>query len=432
MDLLKIDQTTSTTSMHQQGDAYKDSEGHDDTAHRVEISDFNLQANSSNHSKGRQLNHYVDSRDLPSVRLYEKVGNLTEQASAASCVPHFISGCQVEGGPDQMRVPIALSEKLFLSERVVHVYNQSVTLLQAADFLLSARQPSSSDLKSATLPRQGAGSYESQAEALSKDNLTQTYPRVPPQSDAHRQRSKEQQASERSKASCSSEGVWERFNTLLESVSVPGTLNEAAAMGPVLGSDHQGMSEQNLRELSKNKPPPHPRAWFVSLEGKPVGQVRHSVLDLQKCLRRASEINTTSLDSGVDMNEHVAGGSSRRLERERTFVRIATPSDGSRTQRLCSTTDDMDLNSTESTTTATCTPEDPSLRSLLDSAGTGAVPDIPEEEDVGTDLSSAQEDSEARSTPSPHRLRKAKDKRRADRQKSTWLKREERPLMKLS
>ncbi|XP_076118978.1 protein FAM171B-like [Alosa pseudoharengus] len=372
------------------------------------------------------------SRKLPGAhQLYDNIGNVAQQAFTASYAPHFINACQAvrpEGGSDQTRVPVALSEKVFLSERVVHVYNQPVALLQAAELLLSAEQPSSS--MPATLPRPGAG-YEAQAEALSKDNLTQTYPRAPPLSETHRQRSEEQQASEGSKGSRSSARAWGHFNTLLESVSVPGTLNEAAVMGP-LCSDHQGTSEQNLRELSKSKPSPHPRAWFVSLEGKPVAQIRHSVLDLHKCLHKASERKNTSLDSGVDMNEHVAGGGSRKMERERTFVRSTVPSSGGgRTQRLCSANDDVDLTSSESATTTTCTPEDPSLRSLMDGAG-AAVPDIPEEQDGGADTSSAQEDSESRSTPSPRRLRKPKDKRRADRKRSTWLMKEERPLMKLN
>ncbi|XP_041940404.1 protein FAM171B-like isoform X1 [Alosa sapidissima] len=430
MDLFKRDQTTSTNSMYQQQFSFKDSDGYEDTTQKADVSNFNLQTNFSTHSNGRKLNHYVDSRKLPGAhQLYDNIGNVAQQAFTASYAPHYINACQAvrpEGGSDQTRAPVALSEKVLLSERVAHVYHQPVAVLQAAELLLSAEQPSRS--MPATLPRPGAG-CEAQAEGLRKDNLTQTHPRAPPLSETHRQRSEEQQASEGSKGSRSSARAWGHFNTLLESVSVPGTLNEAAVMGP-LCSDHQGTSEQNLRELSKSKPSPHPRAWFVSLEGKPVAQIRHSVLDLHKCLHKASERRNTSLDSGVDMNEHVAGGGSRKMERERTFVRSTAPSSGGgRTQRLCSANDDVDLSSSESATT--CTPEDPSLRSLLDGAG-GAVPDIPEEQDGGADTSSAQEDSESRSTPSPRRLRKPKDKRRADRQRSTWLMKEERPLMKLN
>ena len=421
MDIFKRDQTTSTNSMYQQEVSYKDSVGYEDTTQKADASNLKSQTHFTTNSKGKKLNHYVDSSELPGGLHYENVRNIAQQAFTTSYPPYHVNACQIvnpEGGSDQNRVPVALNEKVFFSERIVQVYNQPVALLQAAEFLLSAEQPSSS--KSATLHRPGTG-YETQAEELSKDNFTQTYPKAPPLSETQRQRSEEQQASEGSKGSRSSVRAWGRFNTLLESVSVPGTLNEAVAMGP-LCSEHQGTSEQNLQELYKNKPSPHPRAWFVSLEGKPVGQVRHSVLNLHRCLHKASDRNNTSLDSGVDMNEHVTG---KRLERERPFVRSTAHS---RTQRLCS--DDLDPSSSESATTATCTPEDPSLRNILDGAS-GAVPNIPEERD-DADTSSAQEDSEARSTPSPRRPRKATDKGRADRQKSTWHMREERPLMKLN
>lgn len=421
MDIFKRDQTTSTNSMYQQEVSYKDSVGYEDTTQKADASNLKSQTHFTTNSKGKKLNHYVDSSELPGGLHYENVRNIAQQAFTTSYPPYYVNACQIvnpEGGSDQNRVPVALNEKVFFSERIVQVYNQPVALLQAAEFLLSAEQPSSS--KSATLHRPGTG-YETQAEELSKDNFTQTYPKAPPLSETQRQRSEEQQASEGSKGSRSSVRAWGRFNTLLESVSVPGTLNEAVAMGP-LCSEHQGTSEQNLQELYKNKPSPHPRAWFVSLEGKPVGQVRHSVLNLHRCLHKASDRNNTSLDSGVDMNEHVTG---KRLERERPFVRSTAHS---RTQRLCS--DDLDPSSSESATTATCTPEDPSLRNILDGAS-GAVPNIPEERD-DADTSSAQEDSEARSTQSPRRPRKATDKGRADRQKSTWHMREERPLMKLN
>ncbi|KAL2081277.1 hypothetical protein ACEWY4_023130 [Coilia grayii] len=423
MDSFKRDQTTSTNSMYQQANvSHKDSISHGDATQKAHVSSVKSQTNVSVNFKGRRLNHYVDSSQLPRVQQYRNAGNAVQQAYTNATQTAWS-----EGGSDRKTVPVALNEKVFFSERIVHVYNQPVGLLQAQDFFVSAKHPSST--KSTTLPRQVTDGG-AQTEELGKDGCTQTHPKsVSPPSESQRERGDKQQESAGSQGSTSSARAWGRFNTLLESVSVPGTLNEAAAaMGP-LASEHQGTSEQDLRGLSKHQPLPHPRAWFVSLEGKPIAQIRHSVLNLHRCLHRASDKTASSLDSGVDMNEHVGGGGGgRRLERERTFVRSSAHS---RTQRLCS--DDMDLSSSESATTATCTPEDPSLRNILDGVG-GAMPhDIPEErDDGGGDTSSAQEDSESRSTPSPRRMRRDRDKSRAERPRSTWHMREERPLMKLN
>ncbi|XP_063068922.1 protein FAM171B-like [Engraulis encrasicolus] len=465
METFKRDQNTSTNSMYQQGATQK-----------AKVS----RSKSKTHSKGRKHNHYVDSHYLPpSVQLYR---NAMQQTSNTSCPPNYNSAPQTawpEEGADQNTVPGALNEKSLFSERIVHVYNQPLGVLQAADLSVSANYPSGSTCAT-SLPRQAAGDG-AQSKTLGRDSYTQTLPEtVSPPSASQGERGQGQgqgQGSSGSQGPSSGARTWGRFNTLLESVSVPGTLSEAAAAGmsPLGGGSEQqqGASEQDLRGVSKKQPLPHARAWFVSLEGRPVTQVRHSIMNLQRCLQRASERNTSSLDSGVDMNEHMAasaggggggGGAGggggvgggvvdggrvgRRLERERTFIRSSAHS--SRTQRLCS--DDMDPpSSSESATTATCTPEDASLRSILDSSSSGGVVggggavmprDIPEErddgEDGGDDTSSAQEDSEARSTPSPRRVRRDRDrdrdrdKSRAERPRSTWHMREERPLMKLN
>ncbi|CAO2596571.1 Protein FAM171B, partial [Lemmus lemmus] len=203
-------------------------------------------------------------------------------------------------------------------------------------------------------------------------------------------------------------------NSLLESVSVPGTLNEAVVMTP-FSSELQGISEQTLLELSKGKPSPHPRAWFVSLDGKPVAQVRHSFIDLKKGKRTQS--NDTSLDSGVDMNEH---HSSRRLEREKTFIKSIH-------QPKILYLEDLDLSSSESGTTV-CSPEDPALRHILD-GGSGVILEHPREESPGR--KSNVEDFEANTSPTKKRGR-APPLVKRDSKTNIWKKREERPLIPIN
>ncbi|KAG7501878.1 hypothetical protein JOB18_009008 [Solea senegalensis] len=320
----------------------------------------------------------------------------------------------------------------FFQDKLVHIYNQPVAIIQAPE-LFSAQEQQLSGCKSATFPRNGL-EYEAHSEPASKDSYTQTLPKVPHH---HSQGASGAQQTDRDgpqpletppQGQGVNPGVWGRYSNLLESsVSVPGTLNEAAGV-EAFGGGHvpgelQGISERTLLELTRGKSSSsHSRAWFVSLEGKPAAQVRHSIIELQSRHRPPSS-NDTSLDSGVDMNEPQQ--SIRETERDRPSVRAALHhhSRGGR----CG--EEQDLSSSESGTTATCTPEDPSLRNILDGSS-GAIPNIPEERD-GMDTSSAQEDSESRGTPPPRRLRKVREKGKTEKRSARHV-REGRPLTKQS
>ncbi|KAJ8403422.1 hypothetical protein AAFF_G00351940 [Aldrovandia affinis] len=412
---LKRDQTTSTNNNGNNDSSFH----HEDRSHPL-ASRNGAQRDDPGSSRHKgNFNIYVEDVGRPSAKLYENLGNAGSECSRSAQPPLYVNSSEVvrpKETLEQKRGQMGLNENMFFPDRLVHIYNQPVAILQAPELFHSPEQLAGS--KSATLPRKGQLVYDPLTEPMSKDSFTQTLPKIPLLSQLQQQASEEQQVLDGPQGSASNPGTWGRYSSLLESVSVPGTLNEAVGMGPFC-SELQGISEQTLLELSKGKPSPHPRAWFVSLEGKPVAQVRHSIIDLQK-RNRPTDSNDTSLDSGVDMNEHQPG---KKAEREKTFVRSMPHSKALYTE-------DLDLSSSESGTTAACTPEDPSLRSILDSSS-GAIPNIPEEKD-GADTSSAQEDSESRSTPPPRRLRKVRDKNRGEKQKSTWHLREERPLMKLN
>ncbi|XP_033612281.1 protein FAM171B [Fukomys damarensis] len=300
-----------------------------------------------------------------------------------------------------------------IPEQLMHLYSQPIAILQTSDLFSTPEQLHTA--KSATLPRKGQLVYGQLMEPVNRENFTQTLPKMPGHSHAQPPDAREEDIVLEGQQSLPSQtSDWSRYSSsLLESVSVPGTLNEAVVMTP-FSSELQGISEQTLLELSKGKPSPHPRAWFVSLDGKPVAQVRHSFIDLKKGKRTQS--NDTSLDSGVDMNEH---HSSRKLEREKTFIK-------SMHQPKILYLEDLDLSSSESGTTV-CSPEDPTLRHVLD-GGSGVILEHPGEESPGR--KSTVEDFEANTSPTRKRGRLPLAKR--DSKTNIWKKREERPLIPLN
>ncbi|NXR05724.1 F171B protein, partial [Semnornis frantzii] len=317
---------------------------------------------------------------------------------------------------DQTRY-LTLKEDMYglshIPEHLMHIYNQPIAVLQTSDLFHSPEQLHPA--KSATLPRKGQLVYSPLMEPMSRDSYMQTLPKMPVHS--HPQPSvcrDESSALDGEEGLPSQAANWGRYtNSLLESVSVPGTLNEAVVMTP-FSSELQGISEQTLLELSKGKPSPHPRAWFVSLDGKPIAQVRHSFIDLKK--GRKTESNDTSLDSGVDMNEHHP---SRKLEREKTFIKNMPHS-------KILYLEDLDLSSSESGTTV-CTPEDQAVRHILD-GGNGPVIEQHEEEGLRKKTVSGSQESGIPSAKK--RDRPSLTKR--DSKTNIWKKREERPLIPIN
>ncbi|XP_051921778.1 protein FAM171A1 isoform X1 [Hippocampus zosterae] len=112
-------------------------------------------------------------------------------------------------------------------------------------------------------------------------------------------------------------------------VSIPGALGETGLVE--INSEDTLLAEKTLMELRGGKPLPHPRAWFVSLDGRSNAHIRHSYIDLQRAGchsnatsaggpqgsgRRHGSGNDASLDSGVDLNEPRAGHRVRDVEQE--------------------------------------------------------------------------------------------------------------------
>ncbi|KAM4608672.1 protein FAM171B-like [Polymixia lowei] len=218
-----------------------------------------------------------------------------------------------------MRVPLSLKENLF-------IYNQPVAILHAPPFFHLEEQPEQPQWnKSATLPRAGA-SNNIPTEVPNKDSFSQTQPKGPSVSQNQVLDTEQQTGVPEGCQTQSSTNPSRGHYCLPESVSVPGTLNKIgdkrhSCSGP-FPSELQGNSDHALAELSKIPSPLPPRAWFVSLEGKPAAEIHHAVSEQQR-RRRPTESRDTSLDSGVDMSElnQTAGRRAITLERNATFVK---------------------------------------------------------------------------------------------------------------
>lgn len=222
-----------------------------------------------------------------------------------------------------------------------------------------------------------------------------------------------------------------------ESLSIPASLSEAAVSQ--MNGDVQLFTEKTLIELNGGKPLPHPRAWFVSLDGHSNAQVRHSYIDLQRAGRNGS--NDASLDSGVDMNELRLG----RRGREQRISMLQRPhlqqqqqkrhepnfSDNTTYTQLVYL-DDMDQSGSECGT-AVCSPEDNSLRPLLDeeSSNNDTLPILQERVIENEPKPSVSPDLELPPPPPPPPLPPSQDDPddQEENKKSPWQKREERPLI---
>ncbi|MGH0133080.1 UNVERIFIED_CONTAM: hypothetical protein FKN15_045381, partial [Acipenser sinensis] len=188
-----------------------------------------------------------------------------------------------------------------------------------------------------------------------------------------------------------------------------------AAMSPL-------NTEKTLMELRGGKPLPHPRAWFVSLDGRSNAHIRHSYIDLQRAGKNGS--NDASLDSGVDMNEPKSARKNRIGARERKIQKVMAY-----TQLVY--VDDVEQNGSEHES-AIYNPEDNALGPVLD--GTPRPKDnmvSPEQQqDIVTRTVEAEPQPEAELPTSPEHDTPCNDDGGEDEnKKSPWQKREERPLM---
>uniref|UniRef100_H3BCS5 Family with sequence similarity 171 member A2 n=1 Tax=Latimeria chalumnae TaxID=7897 RepID=H3BCS5_LATCH len=201
-----------------------------------------------------------------------------------------------------------------------------------------------------------------------------------------------------------------------QSVAIPVLFNESTMAQ--LNGELQALTEKKLLELGVK---PHPRAWFVSLDGRSNAQVRHSYIDLQTSEKNRS--NDASLDSGVDVNEAKPTKKGKE-ERERH-----TP--GNIAYSKLAYMDDTEQSSSESRT-AVCSPEENSLTPLLDESVEHRATIPRRGRSRGNSSRSSNSEIRRDSMTSPEEEMNDQSEGADDQgenKKSPWQKREERPLM---
>ncbi|XP_052612764.1 protein FAM171A2 isoform X1 [Peromyscus californicus insignis] len=208
------------------------------------------------------------------------------------------------------------------------------------------------------------------------------------------------------------------------SVTIPVLFNESTMAQ--LNGELQALTEKKLLELGVK---PHPRAWFVSLDGRSNSQVRHSYIDLQAGGGGGGRSTDASLDSGVDVHE--ARPARRRPPREER-ERAQPPAPPPPAPPRLALSEDTEPSSSESRT-GLCSPEDNSLTPLLDEvvAPEGRAATVPRGRGRSRGDSSRSSASELRrdSLTSPEDELGAEVGDEAGDKKSPWQRREERPLM---
>ncbi|XP_042296354.1 protein FAM171B isoform X2 [Sceloporus undulatus] len=429
LDILRKDQTTSTSHINHLGIAKVTLKPDDKSQlYSSRIASYSPQRGISAEAGDRKANDnfkiYTEDSSYQSSSKNTHCRTSPQSLEPTMAVRHLLPTKHTNGSVSPSRDMqeqnqyLPMNEEMYglsvLPEQLMHIYSQPIAILQTADLFHPQEQLHAG--KSATLPRKGQLIYSPMMEPMNREGYTQTLPKMPVHSHLQVPTSRDETAAlDRQQGLSPQAANWGRYtNSLLESVSVPGTLNEAVVMTP-FSSELQGISEQTLLELSKGKQSPHPRAWFVSLDGKPIAQVRHSFIDLKK--GRKTESNDTSLDSGVDMNEH---NLSRKLEREKTFIKSMQHS-------KILYLEDLDLSSSESGTTV-CTPEDQTVKHMPDG---GSDPGLGQQtEEMPMKKDTAEEEPEASPPPAKKRGRPPLNKR--DSKTNIRKKREDSPLIPIN
>lgn len=163
-------------------------------------------------------------------------------------------------------------------------------------------------------------------------------------------------------------GTVEEWTAALpEALSIPNSLSEAALGVVQMNGEDQLLAEKTLMELRGGKPLPHPRAWFVSLDGRSNAHIRHSYIDLQRAAHGVGSVgsNDASLDSGVDVSDVTPGRKARSQVMSPTMTctsLVIVEDNKSNTNSNANT--HSEFNESENQTPA-CSPEENSLRPLL-------------------------------------------------------------------
>ncbi|XP_037641183.1 protein FAM171A1 isoform X1 [Sebastes umbrosus] len=249
------------------------------------------------------------------------------------------------------------------------------------------------------------------------------------------------------------------------SLSIPAALGETGLVE--INIEDTLWAEKTLMELRGGKPLPHPRAWFVSLEGRS-NAIRHSYIDLQRAGchgntpggggqqgkgsgGRRGNSNDASLDSGVDLNELRVGRRGRDAGREEREIDRSKGTAPAMAYTQLVYVDDLDVGGSEEETPKS-SPQDSITGPILSDKAEAQRGDQGDAEEKRVEGVQIQEEPPSLSSSSPgsppplptpegetfrtdHTLLSVSPDDDAahedgeEEKKSPWQKREERPLL---
>lgn len=244
-----------------------------------------------------------------------------------------------------------------------------------------------------------------------------------PRQQSQHQKQQEQQAKQEKtteESSQQAEGLsdWETEQSA-SPVRIPVLFNDSTIAQ--MNGELQAMTEKKLLELGVK---PHPRAWFVSLDGRANSLVRHSYIELGNEALRAP-VATSSLPQ-----EHRAGSSGKSAQRKVKEENRA--SERKAHGKIYSKLPVIDTaDSSSESHSAVYPPEENSTAPLLDETSQtrgGTFPRQGRSRDNSTRSSTSEVQKDSVTSPDDDNEADDKDDD-GENKKSPWQKREERPLM---
>lgn len=247
---------------------------------------------------------------------------------------------------------------------------------------------------------------------------------LPRQQSQHQKQQQQQAKQEKTteelsqQAEGSSEQNWETEQSA-SPVRIPVLFNDSTIAQ--MNGELQAMTEKKLLELGVK---PHPRAWFVSLDGRANSLVRHSYIELGNESLRAP-VATSGLP-----HEHRAESSGKSTQRK--IKEESRASERKAHGKIYSKLPVIDApDSSSESHSATYSPEENSTAPLLDETSQtrgGTFPRKGRSRDNSTRSSASEVQKDSVTSPDDDNEADDKDDD-GENKKSPWQKREERPLM---
>ncbi|XP_016135173.1 protein FAM171A2 isoform X2 [Sinocyclocheilus grahami] len=350
--------------------------------------------------------HYQDhSRDSKPPEYYASAGDHLSRPSSINTQPGQLIFCH---SMEQMKESMyhSMVPTLVIPAHYMHLSSD----LSAVEQAMERQQQLQHDMEgiqvSMTLPRQQSQQQKQQQQ----------------QQQQARQEKEEEESSQ--KAEGPSEENWGSEQSTAP-VRIPVLFNDSTIAQ--MNGELQAMTEKKLLELGVK---PHPRAWFVSLDGRSNSLVRHSYIELSNEALRAP-VGPSSL--AQDYRSEALPVSSGRFTHRKVKEEGKAKEGGERKAhgKIYSKLPVIETpDSSSESHPAMYSPEENSTAPLLDktSESRGTFPRKGRSQDNSTRSSASEVHRD--SVTSPDEDNEADDKDDdGENKKSPWQKREERPLM---